>query len=304
MAAEEKKEGIPAFLTPGELHSLSRLVLMSRYVVEGNLAGVHRSPQRGSSTEFSDHRAYIQGDDPRFIDWKVFGRTDRYYIRQYENETNLRVYLVLDRSASMGYGSGKRTKYELACHLAAAFGYVVVKARDSVGLFLHSDKIDAKMEARNSFLHLNNMLKRLQGFKPAETTAIGPTLHQVAEAVHKRALIVVLSDLFGDTEEITQGLAHFRKQHHDVVLCHVLDPLELDLDFKRAVLFEDMETREQITVDTRALAPEYRRVFGEFMDGYRRTCAQMNIDYRLITTDHDIEAFVRAYLDERRRLSK
>ena len=131
-------KGISDFLTPEELHRLGRLALRSRHVVEGNLAGAHRSPQHGSSSEFADHRAYIDGDDPRFIDWRVFGRTDRYFVRRYEDETNLRVYIVLDRSGSMSYSSGGRTKFDYASHLAAALGYIVVKARDSVGLFLHS----------------------------------------------------------------------------------------------------------------------------------------------------------------------
>ena len=159
---EPKKQGTAAFLKPEEMHSLSRLVLMSRYVVEGNLAGAHRSPLRGQSSEFADHKSYGIGDDPKHIDWKVLGRTDKYYVKRFEDETNLRVYIALDRSHSMGYGSGNVTKYDYACHLAAAIGYVVVKARDSVGLFLHSDKVDLAMEARNSFNHLNNMLKQLQ----------------------------------------------------------------------------------------------------------------------------------------------
>jgi len=296
--------GIASFLKPEQLHKLARLTLQSRYVVEGNLAGAHRSPQRGASSEFADHRAYIQGDDPKHIDWKVLGRTDRYFVRRYEDETNLRVYLVLDRSASMGYAGDKVSKYAYAAHLAAAIGYVVVKARDSIGLFLHADKIEAKVAAGNSFLHLNNMLKIVAESKPASTTEIAQTLHQVAETVRKRALIVILSDLFGENEEISLALAHFRKQRHDVILFHVLDPTEIDFPFRKGAQFEDMETKETVTVDPRAMAEDYKKVFGEFMAACRQTCAEMNIDYRLVRTDHGIESFVRAYLEERRRLSK
>lgn len=298
------KDGITTFLTPEQVHRLGRLVLQSRYVVEGNLAGAHRSPLKGSSSEFSDHRAYIQGDDPRHIDWKVFGRTDRYYIRRYETETNLRVYLVVDRSASMGYGSGAVTKYDYACRLAAALGYVVVKAKDSVGLFLHSDRIDAQMDASNTFLHLNNLLKQLAGHRPAETTAIAPSLHHVADTVHKRALIVILSDLFDDLDAMTHALAHFRKQRHDVVVCQVLDPMEIDLAFTRGSQFEDLETGELLPVDPVALADSYKRVFREFLESVRKTCASMNIDYRLVRTDRGMDAFIRAFLEERRRMSK
>lgn len=297
-------EGIAAFLKPGELHKLARLALLSRYVVEGNLAGAHRSPQKGSSSEFADHRSYIQGDDPKHIDWKVFGRTDRYFVRRYEDETNLRVYLILDGSASMGYGDGDMTKYRYASHLAAAIGYVVVKARDSVGLFLHSDKIDVKLEAVNSFLHLNNLLKVVQKNEPHSTTEIAKSLHQAAESARKRALIVVISDLFGDPDEINLAFAHLRKMRHDVIVFHVLDPTEIDFPFKQGAQFEDMETKETITVDPRAMAADYARVFGEFMEKYRKACAEMKIDYRLAKTDQGIESFVRAYLEERRRLSK
>lgn len=297
-------EGIARFLKPQELHKLGRLTLLSRYVVEGSLAGAHRSPQKGVSSEFADHRQYIQGDDPKHIDWKVFGRTDRYYIRRYEDETNLRVYLVVDRSASMAYKGNEVSKYDYACHLAAAIGYVVVKARDSVGLFLHSDTIDAKMDAGNSFLHLNNILKLVGEKKPGHTTQIAQTLHQVADSIRRRALVVILSDLFDEPEDVTVALAHFRKLHHDVVLFHILDPTEIDFPFKKGAQFEDMETHETITIDPRAMADDYKQVFSEFLEKYRKTCAEMKIDYRLTRTDLGVETFVRAYLEERRRLSK
>jgi uncharacterized protein (DUF58 family) len=297
--------GITAFLTPLELQRLGRLALQSRYVVEGTLAGRHRSPAKGASSEFADHRAYIPGDDPKRLDWKVLGRTERYYVRRYEDETNLRVYLVLDRSASMGYASDQiKSKYHYACRLAAAIGYVVLKGRDSVGLHLFSKKIDAVMGARNSFLHLNNVLKTLQKYKPASTTATAPALHQIADAVHRRALIVLISDLFDEQDEIVKALSHFRKEHHDVIVFHTLDPMEIDFDFTKGAEFEDMETGEKIIADPRAIADEYRKIFGAFLEGYRTACAEMNIDYRVVNTSHPLETFVRAYLEERRRFSK
>lgn len=302
--AKQGKDGIAGFLTPEEMHKLSRLVLMSRYVVEGNLAGAHRSPLRGASSEFSDHKAYGIGDDPKHIDWRVLGRTDKYYVKRFQDETNLRVYLSIDRSESMNFTSGDTTKYKYACHLAAALGYVVVKARDSVGMIVHSDKIDMRMEARNSFNHLNNTLKRLQGFEPGSTTAIAESLHQVATSIRRRGQVIVLSDLLGDEEAITHALAHFRKHHHDVIVLHVLDPMELDLSFKKPCQFEDLETKERLTVDPRALKDSYKKVFGEFLDFYRKSCAGMNIDYRIVRTDQPAVQFVRAYLEERQRLCK
>lgn len=297
-------EGIAAFLNPEEMHKLSRIVLLSRYVVEGNLAGAHRSPLKGASSEFADHKAYGVGDDPKHIDWKVLSRTDRYFVKRYEDETNLRVYIILDRSNSMGYGSGDTRKYDFACRLAAALGYVVVKARDSVGMFVYSDKIDIEVEPRNSFNHLHNMLKRLQKLEPASTTNTAETLHQIAASVHKRALIVVISDLLDNEKEINLALAHFRKRLHDVIVFHVLDPLEIDLSFKQGFEFEDMETGEIVTCDPRALSKDYQKIFGEFLEQYRTTCEGMKVDYRLARTDQTVESYVRAYLEERRRLSK
>jgi uncharacterized protein (DUF58 family) len=301
---KDGKEGLPAFLTPEEMHTLSRLVLQSRYVVEGNLAGAHRSPLRGSSSEFSDHKAYGVGDDPKHIDWRVLGRTGKYYIKRFEDETNLRVYMVLDRSHSMGYGSEDQTKFEYACRLLAAFGYVTVKAKDSVGLFLHAEKIDAAMDARNSLNHLNNMLKHIQTFEPGDKTEVAEALHQIAGTVRHRALIVILSDLIDEEQEIIKALAHFRKRHHDVIVLHTLDPMELDFGFKKNCKIEDLETKDRIMVDPRRMRKAYTEVFGAFLDTYRKACAGMKIDYRVARTDQPLDRFVRAYLEERNRLSK
>ncbi|MEI8138497.1 MAG: DUF58 domain-containing protein [bacterium] len=301
---EPQEEGIKAFLNSEEMHKLSRIVLLSRYVVEGNLSGAHRSPLKGASSEFADHKAYGVGDDPKHIDWKVLSRTDRYYIKRYEDETNLRVYIILDRSNSMGYGSAGVRKFDFACRLAAALGYVVVKARDSVGMFVFSDKIDMEVEPRNSLNHLHNMLKRLQGVEPASTTNMAEALHQIAASIHKRALVILISDLLDNEKEVTLAIAHFRKRLHDVIVLHVLDPVEIDLSLKQGFEFEDMETGERITVDPRALVKDYQKEFGAFLELYRTTCEGMKVDYRLVRTDQPVETYVRAYLEERRRLPK
>lgn len=297
-------QALTTLLAPSERQALNRLALESRYVVEGNLAGRHRSAARGMSTEFADHREYIAGDDPRRIDWKVLGRTERYYVRRYQDETNLRVYLVVDRSASMAYGSGSVTKYRYACRLAAALSYVVIKGRDSVGLYAYSDRVDAAIGARNSFAHLNNLLATLVSRPPAATTATADALRRVADDIHRRALIVLISDLFDDPAGIIRSLAHFRKLHHDVILFQVLDPMELDLDFRRGGEFVDVETGEKIVADPRAVADEYRQALAAFIEEYRSAAARMAIDYRLVRTHQPLDGFVRAYLEERRRLSR
>ena len=299
------KEGIAAFLNPTEMHKLGRLVLLSRYTVEGNLAGAHRSPLRGPSSEFAEHKSYGQGDDPKHIDWRVLARTDRYFVKRFEDETNLRVYVALDRSASMNYSSGDGpTKFEFACHLAAAIGYVIVKARDSVGLFLHGEKVDVRMDAGNSFQHLNDMLKHVQKNPPAGASDVASTLHEIAGSVRRRALILVISDLLTDEAAVIKALAHLRKQRHDVIVFQTLDPAEIDLSFKKPCELKDLETGERLAVNPRGLAADYRKIFGEFLEQYRKACAGMNIDYRLVRTDQPLETFVRAYLEERRRHSK
>ena len=303
--AAPAKEGIAGILNPAEMRKLGRLMLLSRYTVEGNLAGAHWSPLHGPSSEFAEHKSYGLGDDPKHIDWKVLARTDKYFVKRFEDETNLRVYLALDRSASMGYSSGTHpTKYEHACHLAAALGYVTVKARDSVGLFLHSKKVDTQMDAGNSFQHLNNMLKHLQKLPPESGSGIAEALHEIAASVRRRALIVVISDLLGDEAAIKFALAHLRKQRHDVIVFQVLDPVEIDFSLHKPCDLQDLETGERLAVNPRGMAEQYRKVFGEFLDQYRKACVGMNIDYRVIRTDQPMETTIRAYLQERRRLSK
>jgi uncharacterized protein (DUF58 family) len=293
---------IHRFLTSEELRDLNRLTVQSRYVVEGSLAGRHRSPFRGASSEFADHRAYIPGDDLKRLDWKVLGRTERHYIRRYEDETNLRVYLAVDRSASMDYGSAGGTKFQYAVRLAVALGYVVVRGRDAVGLYLFSEDIDDSVGAGNSLLHFSGLLERLDRARAQGGTHTAKALHRIAEDIQRRALVVLISDLWDDPEEIARALAHFRRQHHDVIVLHVLDPAELELPFPRGAEFEDMETGEVIAVDTRGIRDEYRRLVEEFLEGYRQICAQLNMDYRLVRTGQPLTRFVRAYLEERKKL--
>ena len=298
--------GIRAFLNPAQMSRLNRLALESRYVVEGNLAGRHRSAQKGASTEFADHRAYLAGDDLKRIDWKVLGRTEKYYVRRYQDETNLRVYLLVDRSGSMNYSSdpGRMTKYRYACTLAAAIGYVVLKARDSVGLHLYGERLDAALPCKNDFNSLDNALRILQDTEPAQGTNGAAVMHQVAESIRRRALVVVLSDLLDDPDAIVKALAHFRGQHHDVVVFQILDPVEIDLTLKRGAEFHDLETGERMIADPRALAAAYAKAFGAFLDTYRNACAELKVDYRICRTDEPADTFVRAYLEERRRLSR
>ena len=274
------KEGISAYLTPAQMSKLNRLALNSRYVVEGTLAGVI-AVHKEAPAPIADHRAYMPGDDLKRIDWKVLGRTDKYYIRRYQDETNLRVYLLIDRSGSMNYTSGEHpTKFSYACTLAAALGYVVLKARDAVGMYIYGEKMDAALPCKNSFNELNNSLKVLQSYKPAKGTAGADVMHQIAESINRRAMIIIISDLLDDQPEIIKAIAHFRKNLHDVIVCHILDPVELSLDIKRGAEFEDLETGNAwspIPLD----GQEYKDLMGQFIDDYRKACSEMKVDYRL-----------------------
>ncbi|MEO0452702.1 MAG: DUF58 domain-containing protein [Verrucomicrobiota bacterium] len=302
-----EKEGISAFLNPAEMHTLGRLLLHSRYTVEGNLSGAHRSPLKGPSSEFADHKSYGLGDEIKHIDWRVVARTDKYFIKRFEDETNLRVYLALDRSNSMNYTSGKGpTKFDFACHFAAALSYVVVKSRDSVGLYMYSDKVDLRMESANSLQHLNNMFKYIQASPPMTGggTGLAETLHEIAGTVRRRALVIVISDLLTNEDDVVKALAHCRKMRHDMLVFQVLDPAEIDLSFKGASELRDLESGEKMQVNARGLAAEYTKVFGEFLEKYQKACAGMNIDYRMVRTDQPVETFIRAYLEERRRCSR
>ena len=298
--------GIRAFLNPAQMARLNRLVLESRYVVEGNLAGRQRSAQKGASTEFADHRAYLPGDDLKRIDWKVLGRTEKYYIRRYQDETNLRVHLLVDRSGSMAYAGdpGRPTKFQYASTLAAAIGYVVLKARDSVGLHLFGERLDVSLPCKNDFNSLNHALSVLQQTEPGEKTAAAAVMHQIAETIRRRALVVILSDLLDDPDALVKAIAHFRGNHHDVIVLQVLDPVELDLPLKRGAEFRDLETGERLIADPRALADAYREAFGAFLDTCRQACAELKADYRLCRTDEPADTFVRAYLEARRRASR
>ena len=307
MGKDSNKEGIAAYLNPAQMAKLNQLTLNSRYVVEGTLAGRHRSAQKGASTEFADHRAYMPGDDLKRIDWKVLGRTDKYYIRRYQDETNLRVYLLVDRSGSMNYTSdpGHPTKFSYACTMAAALGYVVLKARDSVGMYVYGEKLDAALPCKNSFNGLNNSLKILQGYPPASKgTGGADVVHLVAESINRRAMVIILSDLLDNQPEMIRAIAHLRKNNHDVIVFQIFDPVELDLSLKGGAEFEDLETGEKLVADPRSMAKEYKDVMGKFIDTYRKACAEMKVDYRLVKTSEGVDTLVRAYLEERKRLSR
>lgn len=296
--------GIGDFLTPEALRKLESLVLRSRLVVEGFRAGSHASPLKGASVEFADHRQYVKGDNLRNLDWKVFGRTERYYVKQFEEETNLRVHVIIDGSGSMGFRSGGcLSKYEYACRIAASIGYIVCKQQDSLGLTIFDDALRQEIPARGGMRHFRLILERLAEHRPAGRTDTGRALHTLAERSFRRGLIVLMSDLFDDPDAVFRAIAHFRKKMHDVILLQIVDPAELDLSFDRVAEFVDMETGEKLEIDPALARLAYKEELQKAINQCREKCAVMNVDYRLVSTAGNFEDFVHQYLAERRRMS-
>lgn len=299
------KSTIDRFLEPKLLRALARLPLMSRRVVEGAMVGSHRSPFKGFSTEFADHRGYVSGDDLRHLDWKVFSRTERYYIKRYEENTNLRAHIVLDCSASMAFPRklepGQMTKYEYACRLAAGLAYVLIRQQDPVGLFLFNHELAAQIPPMRSLAHLRRMLRAMDETRPENGTDTGKALAAVAGRLKRRSLLLILSDLLDEPEKIVEALAHFRHRGHDAIVIQILDPDELEFPYQKMVTLRDMETREQIVVDGAEIAAAYTRQLADFLERYKKSCFEHNFDYVLASTATPYDSLLTALLTRRRR---
>ena len=288
-------------LTPDIISRLNNLSLKARFVVEGFIVGLHKSPYHGFSVEFSEHRAYGAGDEIRHVDWKLWGKTDRFFIKQFEEETNLKSYLLVDQSLSMTYKSKNMTKLEYAQILAASLGYLMLKQQDAVGLTLFDDRIRVNIPARSKRSHLNIILSQMQNIIAGPETTIAPVLHKTAEAIKKRGLIILISDLFDDPDKILSGLQHFRYKGHEVIVFHVLDPQELTLDFTQRTRFRDMESGEEIVTDPWHIQSDYQKSMEQFCDYIKSNCRQKNIDYVQLSTDLPLDMALSEYLIKRKR---
>jgi uncharacterized protein (DUF58 family) len=289
-------------LTPDIISRLNNLSLKARFVVEGFIVGLHKSPYHGFSVEFSEHRAYGAGDEIRHVDWKLWGKTDRFFIKQFEEETNLKSYLLVDQSLSMTYKSKTMTKLEYAQILAASLGYLMLKQQDAVGLTLFDDRIRVNIPARSKRSHLNIILSQMQNIIAGPETTIAPVLHKTAEAIKKRGLIILISDLFDDPDKVLSGLQHFRYKGHEVIVFHVLDPQELTLDFTQRTRFRDMESGEEIVTDPWHIQSDYQKSMEQFCDYIKSNCRQKNIDYVQLSTDLPLDMALSEYLIKRKRI--
>ncbi len=291
----------PSLLDPRTLARIHGLSLRARHIVEGYLSGLHRSPYRGFSIEFAEHREYAPGDDLRYLDWKVFGRTDKFYLKQYEDETNLICYLVLDVSESMRYrGPGSSlSKLEYAQCLAAALAWLVLRQQDAVGLVVFDEQVRADVRPSDSPTHLQPLLQAMESVEPRAKTAIGPIFHQLAERFRKRGVVVILSDLFDDVTSMLAGLKHFRHRRHDVILFHILDPAELDFPFQSPILFQGLEQQPDVAADPRALRKAYLRELTVYRQDLQHGCRRQGMDYELVRTDQPLDGLLSTYLGRR-----
>jgi uncharacterized protein (DUF58 family) len=295
--------GFSDYLSADTMRRLDHLALGSRWTAEGGRAGRHASVLKGASVEFRDHRDYVQGDSLRHLDWKVFGRSERYYIKQFQEETSLRVHLVLDASASMNFKhSGKTTKFEFARELAVAAAYLANHQQDSVGLVIYDDEVRRWLPTKGGSRHVRNFLEALASHQPGGRTDTGKALEALAEGMSRRGLVLMMSDLLDDPEAVFRALAHFRRRGHDVVLVQVLDPAELDLPFDGVSDFIDMETGERLEADAALVRRSYREAIHAAIDGFRQRCGALRVDFRIATTDRTPSDFLNELLADRKRL--
>jgi uncharacterized protein (DUF58 family) len=287
------------YLDPLALAKVGSLELQARLVVEGYLSGMHKSPYHGFSVEFAQHREYVPGDDIKHVDWKVYGRTGRFFLKQYEEETNLVLWLLLDVSESMRYASGPVSKYDYACLSAAALAYLTLHQQDSVGLVTFDNQVRTFLKPSSQATHLKEMVNVMNRGAPRDKTRLAPIFHDLAERINRRSIIVLLSDLFDEPAEVLAGLQHLRYRRHEVVVMHVLDGAELDFPFQEATLFRGLEQYTELLTDPRALRAGYLEQVEGFITEMRRGCRNQNIDYVQLRTDRDLGVVLSSYLAHR-----
>ncbi len=308
MPAAQDSSDPRRYLDPKVLANISRLELKARLIVEGFISGLHRSPYHGLSIEFAEHREYVPGDDIRHIDWKVFGRSDRFYIKQYEEETNLKLYVLLDASESMAYpeaGGGRRgddpviSKFEYSTYIAAALSYLVLRQQDAVGMAVFDDRVRQFVPPSSSPGQLQNVLDVLDTVPRAGKTDLGMILNEFADRIKRKGLVVIISDCFDSIENVTRGLQHLRYKEHEVLVFHVLDHEELTFPFQRMTLFEGMEALPELVADPRALRRGYLEELNAYLEELRKVCRQNQIDYVQLDTRQKLHVALTSFLAKR-----
>jgi uncharacterized protein (DUF58 family) len=289
-------------LDPKDLSSIANLQVLARLVVEGFTSGLHRSPHKGFSVEFKQHRQYVPGDDLRHLDWKVFGKTDRFYIREYEEETNLRATILLDRSGSMAYAGNGTSKYQYAMHVAAALSYLMLQQADSVGLVTFDTEIQRYIPPRGRPSHLSTLLEEMLAEQTGGETALSAVFHDLVPKIHRRGLLIILSDCFDDLTDLLGALAHFRHARHEVLIFQILDRDELEFPFRQWSRFDSLEVADmKLMLDPAVLRDQYIRKMHEFSEALKQGCARHHVDLVPMVTDEPYAAALGRYLALRRR---
>lgn len=284
------------YLDPETLQKIGPLELVAREVVEGVRVGMHRSPLRGFSTEFAQHRQYVPGDELKHIDWRVYGRTSRYYLKLYEAETNFTANLLLDASSSMHYGSGKVSKLEYAKFLAASLAYLIIQQRDSVGLAVFDDRLRNYIEPKSTQNIIHNIAEELEKVAPVPRTDVASLLHEFAQRITRRGFVILFSDLFDHVNDFIAGLDHLRFRGHNVVVFHTLDPYELDFPFEGSLRFEGLEAEPEIITQPRRVRAAYMEELGRFLRQIREACERSHVDYVLTDTSRPVSEVLSAFL--------
>lgn len=291
------------FLNPQIISKLNSLELKARLVVEGFIVGLHRSPYHGFSVEFTEHRPYMQGDSPKDIDWKVFGKTEKYFIKQYEEETNLRAYILLDTSRSMNYASsGIVRKIDYASTLVAALSYLMVEQQDAVGLALYDEKINKFMPPKSTKTYLLEIFRTLTNIIPSNQTRTASSLNSLAEKIKRRGLVIIVSDLFDDLNSVLKSLKHFRYNNNEVIVFQIMDPLERSFAFGKDAIFKDLETLDEITTQPYQIQKAYKESVEQFIYTIKKECLNSNIEYNLIETSTPFDKALFSYIQKRSRL--
>ncbi len=291
------------YLKPDVVAKLANMELVARLVVEGFITGLHKSPYHGFSVEFAEHRQYMPGDEIRHVDWKIYGKTDRYYIKQFEEETNLKAYLVLDASKSMAYASeGRMSKLEYAAFISAALAQLMVQQRDAVGLTIYDEKIRTYMPPHATKSYLKEILRQLQLTGAGNKTGTANSLHTIAERIKRRGLVIILSDLFDKPSEIMTALRHFRHKKNEVIVMQILDPMERSFAFGRDAIFKDLETSEELMTQPWHIQKAYQEEMQKFLETYKKECRENNIDYVLLDTATPFDVALFEYLHKRQRI--
>ncbi len=290
------------YLRPEVIRQVARLDLRAKFIVEGFLAGLHASPYQGFSVEFSEHRKYVPGDDLKDLDWNVYAKTDKYYLKKFQAETNVTGYLVMDLSASMAYTYRQElTKFEYAICLAAALGYLMIHQQDPVGLVTFDTRIRASLPPRSKRTHLGTILSVLSNLKPSGETDVAGALHQLAAMIRGRSLVMIFSDLLTDPDPVLQAMHHLRHRGHEVILFHILDEAEVHFPFEGLIEFADVETPDRLTLDARGMRGDYLQAVASFRDVYRTECSRANADYVAIDTSVSFDKALMEYLVQRQR---